>query len=127
MVHTVRINDRSPKAAVRDLLKTGQGPRDFDGMIAVLDEWLNDSPTARRTFPAYCKRQSWTLGQVLSFLEYQCSWIFGEGVDSAEFEALWPAFQQVIKTQELLDITRVAEYLAPATPKIDSRAAALEV
>jgi hypothetical protein len=129
MVHTVKVTDRSPKAIVRELLHTGKGPRDTDGMNAVLDEWLNGNPTGN--FLNYCRRQSWTLGQVLSLLDYQCCYIFvadeDDWMDAEEFEQMWHIFQPIIKKQGLLDVEKAVAELTIPLPDAQTRAAALEV
>lgn len=127
---TVTVKTRAPKTVVRQLLIKGKGPRDYAGMNAVLDEWLNGHP-AQKTFGAYCKAQEWTLGQVLSLLNYQCCfmlWTDGDGLDAPEFNKLWPIFSHVLKVQDLLTIDVERElYGDVPTPSLTTRAGMLEV
>lgn len=124
---TVNVSDKSPKAIVRQLIIEGRGPRDHAGMVDLLDEWLNGAPETR-TFGAYCRRQAWTLSQALSLLEYQCAHVFGDGVDAAEFNALWRTFGSIVRDQGLLDVEAALLTLAPIpAPAPGTRAASLLV
>lgn len=131
MVHKISVTDTSPKNIVRELLRTGNGPRDMSGMNSVLDEWLNHTAPGD-TFAKYCRRQSWTLGQVLSLIGYQCCYMLysdeDDWMDTTEFEEMWSVFQPIIKKQRLLNVSEAVTILAaiPA-PQGQTRAAALEV
>jgi hypothetical protein len=124
---TVNVSDKSPKAIIRQLIIEGRGPRDHAGMVDLLDEWINGTPEVG-TFGAYCRRQAWTLGQILSLLEYQCAHLFGDGVDAAEFNTMWRIFGPIVRDQGLLDVEAALLTLAtiPA-PAPGTRAASLLV
>ena len=115
---TVQVRDRSPKHIISALLKAHAGARDFDGMWAVMAGWHNTSWLHELsegpkpvTFGAYCRAQSWTLAQVLALLEWQCCYVFGAGIDESEYNTLWQIFRDIVKQQNLLDITEAERAL----------------
>jgi len=122
----VRVRDKSPKRIIRQLLFERKGERDYDGMYAVIADW-SKGRSPEKTFSAYCQYRSWTLAQVLALLEYQCTHIFGAGLDEAEFNDMWPVFRSIIRKQGLLDIAEVRQLLTPESPKASTRFAALEM
>lgn len=128
MVHTVNVTDRSPKNIVRQLLLTGRGPRDSNGMFSIMHEWVN-SISAAGSFSEYCRGRSWTLAQVLAIFDWQCCYVLADGIDTAEFEAMWQVFQPIVRDQELLnakDVTKMLTGPIPA-PNANTRAAFVEV
>ena len=108
----LELEDFSYKAIVRGLLLTGQGPRDPLGRDATLRDWITGQ-TACNSFRAYCYAQQWTLAQVLSFLEYQCCYMFADGLDEQEFAEEWPIFFQILKKQKLLNNRAFVPYQPP--------------
>jgi len=131
----VTVRDKSPKRIIRALLITHAGERDYNGMHAVMSDWhnaglrheLNVGPKPI-TFGAYCRAQSWTLTQALALLEWQCCYVFGERIDESEYHTLWSIFRDIVKRQDLLDITEAERVLlAIETPTRKTRARFVEL
>jgi len=111
---TVTVNDESPKAVVHALIAGRLGERDYAGMNAVLADWLSNLPAPGVAFGQYCRSQAWTLAQVLSLLEYQAKYIFGDGLDEREFHEMWRIFGPILHQQGLLSATVARQYLREA-------------
>ena len=123
---TVTVRDPSPRHIIHQLLVGCKGERDYAGMDAVLAEWTRSDPG--QSFAQYCRAQSWTFGQVIALLEWQCKYL-GEGLDEKEFHAMWAVFRPIIKAQGLLDVQVARRVLTGkiAPPKPRTRAGTLEI
>lgn len=110
---TVTVKDESPKVVVHALIAECLGERDSVGMNAVLADWLSATGNGE-TFGQYCRRQSWTLAQVLSLIEYQSKYLFGDGLDEREFHEMWRIFGPILRDQGLLSATVARRYLQEA-------------
>jgi len=120
MHYDIRVTDKSPKNVIRQMLLHQLGPRDSAGRDATLADWIASGISHHQPFKTYCKRQHWTLAQVLSYLEYQACYLFG-GIDETAFTQEWLIFQPIIRDQHLLD----RDWTAPVDGRPPTAAAGL--
>ncbi len=110
--YDVRVSDRRPKAVIRHLLLHGIGPRNMEAKLARFESWwahLDQHGFEYSAYVRWFRRQDWTLAEVLSYLEYQCLYLFG-GIDERAFHDEWEIVKPVI---DRLDITEWAVNVQP--------------
>jgi hypothetical protein len=83
---TVNVSDRTPKAIIRYIIIEGKDPCDVASLNDLLDEWLNGARDAllRCLLPA----PGLDTGQILSQLDYQRAYVFGDRNNDTEFRVL---------------------------------------
>jgi len=118
MHYDIRLTDRRPKAIVRELLRQNVGPRDYAGRDAMWLRWwavLDREGYVHSRFVKWMRSQDWTLGEMLSYLEYQVIYLNGD-VDEEAFANEWAIVRPIFKQQELLDPTWIAPVESQPAP-----------
>jgi len=118
IVVNVTLRD-SLKGVVQSLLREGKGPRDMTGMLAIMDNW---QPGGAETYTHFMRAQPWTLGQLLSHLNWQTVYLNGD-IDHGAFAQEWPVVAPLFKT--LVTVQQLSAVLDAPTD-VPTRAAALE-
>lgn len=111
MNYDIRITDKRPKAIVREMLRQNVGPRDYEGRDAMwLDWWdiLDHEGYSYKRFSKWVRSQDWTLGEMMSYLEYNVVYLNGN-VDEAEFAKEWAIVKPVFDKLQLLDPAWIAQ------------------
>lgn len=118
LVVNVTLHD-SLKGVVQSLLCEVKGPRDLEGMFAIMNNWF---PGNGASYTRFMRAQAWTLGQLLSYLSWQTLYL-GGGIDHDAFAEEWrivaPLFAQRVSVQQL-------SAALDTETDVQTRAAALE-
>ncbi len=120
--YDVRVTDKRPKAIVRHLLTTNIGPRNPQGRDAILASWWDQC--SDQLFDQFMREQDWTLGEILSYMEWQTVYISGE-IDEQAYAAEWATVKQIF--DHLLTPAQIAQVTSAHHQPASDDIAAIEL